>query len=150
MTFPDILKDKEHKSLPLAFNLNELLVLTQVTQTCLTMLNDQLPASNERDILLALMGAASERLCRLAAQRRSHERALVTCTVPLAEALSLECAVRTYEEYLQKADFMGLAPNIIALLDNVFYRVRLAIVEHYPRIGIQLVLMDKRYHSRTV
>lgn len=148
MTFPDILKDKEHKPLPLAFDLNELIVLATVTQTCLTMISDNIAPSNQREILLAGMGSVSARLSRLAAQRCPHERALVTCTIPLAEALSLECAVRTYEEYLQKADFMGLAPNIIALLDNVFYRVRLAIVEHYPRIGIQLVLMDKRQQQR--
>lgn len=148
MTFPDIPKDKEHKSLSLAFNLTELIVLATVTQTCLTMISDNIAPNNQREILLAGMGSVSARLSRLAAQRRPHERTLVTCTIPLAEALSLECAVRIYEEYLQKADFMGLAPNIIALLDNVFYRVRLAIVEHYPRIGIQLVLMDKRQQQQ--
>jgi hypothetical protein len=144
MKMPDLLRGKEHKLLPLAFNSNELLVLAQVAQTCLTMLSDQLPASTERDILLASMGSVSARLSRFATQRCYPDHTLLTYNVPLAEALSLECAVRTYEEYLQKTGFLGMAPNIIALLDNVFYRVRLAIVEHYPRLGIQLVLMDKR------
>lgn len=144
MKIAELLKNGEQKLLPLTFTSNELLVLAQVTQTCLTMLSDQLPASNERDMLLAAMGAVSERLRRFGAGRRHPDWALLTYDVPLAEALSLECAVRAYEEYLQKTGFLGLAPNIIALLDSVFYRVRLAIVEHYPNIGVQLVLMDKR------
>lgn len=144
MKITDLLKDKEHRTLPLAFDYNELLVLAQVTQTCLTMISNHVAPSSQREMLLAGMKAVSERLNGYATLRHPHDRALITCTVLLAEALSLECAVRTYEEYLQKTGFLGMAPSIIALLDNVFYRVHLAIVEHYPRIGIQLVLMDKR------
>ena len=140
----DAPRGKGEKPLPLAFDSNELIVLATVTQTCLTMISENLAPSDERERLLAGMQAVSERLSRLAAQRRPSDPALVTYSVSLVEALSLECAVRTYEEYLQKTGFMGMAPNIIALLDNVFYRVRLAIVAQYPAFGIQLVLMDKQ------
>lgn len=144
MKTPDAPKGKEHRPLPIAFDYNELLVLATVTETCLTMISNHIDPSDQRETLLAGMGSITARLKRMAAQRHHHDRVLVTYTVTLAEALSLECAVRTYEEYLQKTGFLGMAPNIIALLDNVFYRVRLAIVEHYPKFGIQLVLMDKQ------
>jgi len=132
------------RPVPLSFTPIEIKAIMQIVETCMEMVKDTGRIDDEQTTVLAGMQAVVERMATLSAQYGARDTTPVSCTLPLGEVLSLEYAVRTYEQLLEEQGYIGVVPHIVELLDILFQRVRLAIMRHYPAFGVQLIAMDRQ------
>lgn len=127
----------------LSFTHTEIVGIGYIVRISIMLVEENFPVVGERDVIVKGMRAVDARIALFAGLCQPYDPAPVPCTMPLGEALSLECALRIFEHFLQDRDYGSLIPCIADLLAAVFARVRPAIVEQYPAFGKELSRIDR-------